>query len=53
MGNAMRPLLDAIGVPYEEIATLADLERLATLAAQVSQGKTAFAILHPSLWKPA
>lgn len=51
MGQAMRPLLQAVNVPFEEIETVADLSRISDLAAIARTGFVAAGILHPGLWK--
>jgi sulfopyruvate decarboxylase subunit alpha len=51
MGSAMRPLLNAVHVPFHEIASPEDVGKLADLVAQARAGAAVAGILHPSLWK--
>jgi hypothetical protein len=50
MGQAMRPLLDAMGVPYREIEHPRQVPELAELVAEAAKGAVVAGIVHPGFW---
>jgi sulfopyruvate decarboxylase subunit alpha len=53
MGQAMRPLLAAIDVPFAELTAPGDVDQIGQLARRAAEGRVVAGILHSSFWGAA